>query len=58
MGIWPWIQFNFTNTRILLYSPTVKECKDIADAKSGIYTTALLNLHTFKLRCEDENWTV
>ncbi|CAC5356131.1 Fibrinogen-like protein A,Ryncolin-2,Microfibril-associated glycoprotein 4,Ficolin-2,Ryncolin-1,Ryncolin-3 [Mytilus coruscus] len=36
----------------------IKECKDIADAKSGIYTISPLNLHTFKLRCEDENWTV
>ncbi|XP_076086143.1 uncharacterized protein LOC143056860 [Mytilus galloprovincialis] len=35
-----------------------KECKDIADVKSGIYTISPDTLHTFKVRCEDENWTV
>ncbi|OPL32851.1 hypothetical protein AM593_00033, partial [Mytilus galloprovincialis] len=36
----------------------VKECKDIVDVKSGIYTVSSLELPTLQLRCEDDKWTV
>lgn len=49
--------YNITRL-FFLYFPTVKECQNITDAKSGKYTISPLNLIPFKLRCEDWNWTV
>ncbi|XP_071146606.1 fibrinogen-like protein 1 isoform X1 [Mytilus edulis] len=34
------------------------ECKDIVGVKSDINTVSPDQLHTFKVLCEDENWTV
>ncbi|XP_071145026.1 fibrinogen gamma-B chain-like [Mytilus edulis] len=46
------------NKTIKSFISELSECEDITDAKSGIYTISPLNLNTYKLRCEDGNWTV
>ncbi|XP_071145854.1 fibrinogen gamma-B chain-like [Mytilus edulis] len=35
-----------------------RECKYIADAEPGIYSISPDKQHIFKVRCEDEDWTV